>query len=404
MKGKRGFFNKIFAYTFLCINILVCIWSALCYMASVVSPAKVENIGMLSLSTAFAFFANIFFVFFWLFTRKKWRSLIAVVTLILCSKIFLPVFGWNFFTSSSNEVHSSALKVMDWNVHAFGLYDTDSEGKRQQMMDVIKENAPDILCMEEYNVMKDDSMAPYTKQIMEENGYKEYRFRADNKFENNKDIYLGTAMFSKFPLKNFVAYPLDVRRRIIENGASYLLQADVSLPGNKMLRLFALHLYSSGITSNDINYIEELKGRKVNGTDDPDYDPDFIDELNRRNIKPSDHFRVFMFKLSLAYRKRALEADSVAKVVSSSPYPVLICGDFNDVPSSYTYTTIRGKFADAFVSKGKSLGRTFNEIMPTLRIDDIFYDPSLLKAVAYKTPYLFLSDHKPVIALFEIKH
>ena len=182
------------------------------------------------------------------------------------------------------------------------------------------------------------------------------------------------------------------------------MQVDVVLAENRMLRLFALHLYSSGITSNDINYIEELKGRKVNGTSVPDYDPDFIEELNRRNIKPGDHFKVFMFKLNLAYRKRALEADSVARVVSSSPYPVLICGDFNDVPASYTYTTIRGKYADAFVAKGKSLGRTFNEIMPTLRIDNIFYDPSLLKAVAYKTPYLFLSDHKPVIALFEIKH
>lgn len=403
MKGKRGFFNKIFAYTFLGINILVCIWSALCYMASVVSPAKVENIGMLSLSTAFAFFANVFFVFFWLFTRKKWRSLIAVATLVLCSKIFLPVFGWNFFTSNDVDAHS-ALKVMDWNVHAFGMYDDNGEGKAQQMLNVIKENAPDILCMEEYNVMKSDSMAPYTKQIMEENGYKEYRFTADNKFENSKDIYLGTAIFSKFPLKDFVAFPLDVRKHAIENGASYLLQVDVVLAENRMLRLFALHLYSSGITSNDINYIEELKGRKVNGTSVPDYDPDFIEELNRRNIKPGDHFKVFMFKLNLAYRKRALEADSVARVVSSSPYPVLICGDFNDVPASYTYTTIRGKYADAFVAKGKSLGRTFNEIMPTLRIDNIFYDPSLLKAVAYKTPYLFLSDHKPVIALFEIKH
>ncbi|MBS1690452.1 MAG: endonuclease/exonuclease/phosphatase family protein [Bacteroidetes bacterium] len=375
MKGKQGFFNKIFAYTFLGINILVCIWSAMCYMASIVSPARVENIGMLSLSTAFAFFANLFFVFFWLFTRKKWRSFIAVATLILCSKIFLPVFGWNFFTSGNIDNTPGAIKVMDWNVHAFGLYDTDADGKRQQMMNVIKENAPDILCMEEYNVMKNDSMAPYTKSIMAENGYTEYRFKADNKYEDNKNIYLGTAIFSKFPLKNFVAYPLDVRRRLIENGASYLLQADVLLPGNKTLRLFALHLYSSGITSNDINYIEELKGRKVNGKDAPDYDPDFVDELNRRDIKPDDHFKVFMFKLNLAYRKRALEADSVAKVVSSSPYPVLICGDFNDVPSSYTYTTVRGKYADAFVSKGKSLGRTFNEIMPTLRIDNIFYDP-----------------------------
>ncbi|MGN6569254.1 MAG: endonuclease/exonuclease/phosphatase family protein, partial [Flavipsychrobacter sp.] len=111
-----------------------------------------------------------------------------------------------------------------------------------------------------------------------------------------------------------------------------------------------------------------------------------------------------IFKLSMAYRRRALEADSIAGVVGRSPYPVLICGDLNDVPSSYVYATIRGKCKDAFVSKGKSLGRTFNAILPTLRIDDIFYDPALLTAVEYKTPFLFLSDHKPVVAVFQIKH
>lgn len=404
MNGKKNILNRIFAYTLLAINILLGIWSALCYIASVAAPEKIGALELISLSTAFAFFANFFFVFFWLFTRKKWRSLISVSVLLIFSRMFLPVFGWNFFVSGNVPEDANTLKVMHWNVHAFGLYDgIEGQQKAAQMLAVIKEYRPDVLCLAEYYIVGNDSVSAFTKQIMEENGYVAYRFKEDNVFEGNKNIHLGTAIFSRYPLENFVTYPLSKRQRLIENGASYLLQTDVVLPGHKMLRAFALHLYSSGITSNDINYIEELKGRRTNGTDASDYDPDFLYELNKRGIDPHNRFKVFMFKLRLSCSKRAAEADSVARVVDRSPYPVLICGDLNDVPSSYVYTAIRGKYADAFVSKGKSLGRTFNAIVPTLRIDDVFYDPTLLKALAYKTPYSFLSDHKPVIAVFEIK-
>ncbi|MGN6568881.1 MAG: endonuclease/exonuclease/phosphatase family protein, partial [Flavipsychrobacter sp.] len=256
--------------------------------------------GLLSLTTAFAFFANIFFILFWLLSKKKWRSLIGLVTLLVFIRIFIPVFGWNFFSLTKPKATvANGLKVMHWNVHALGLYEGNgAKEKARQMEDVIKENNPDILCLAEYDVNGNDSMEPHTMRIMEENGFKSYCFKKDNEFESDKNIHLGTAIFSKYPLKNFVAYPLDKRRRLIENGASYLLQADVELPENKTLRVFALHLYSSGISNNDINYIEKLKGRKTEGSARPDYDEDFLYELNRRGINPDDHFRVFIFKLS----------------------------------------------------------------------------------------------------------
>jgi len=404
MERKKNVFKRLFAYTLLALNILVCIWSALCYIAAVTEPERIGLLQLASLSTAFAFFANFFFVFFWLFTKKKWRSLIGVATLLVFSKIFLPVFGWHFFASNEIAAGSNTLKVMQWNVHAFGLYD-GREGleKAEKMLAVIKKNNPDVLCLDEYFVVGQDSSDAYTQRIMRENGYKEYRFKEDNEYEEDKNIHLGTAIFSRYPLADFLAYPLSKKLRITDNGASYLLQTDVLLPVQKKLRLFALHLYSSGISTSDINFIEKLKGRKAGKVNLSDYDPDFLDELHRKGINPNDRFKVFIYKLTTSGCKRAAEADSVAKVIANSPYPVLICGDINDVPSSYVYTTVRGKRADLFVEKGRSLGRTFNAILPTLRIDDVFYDPTLLKALAYKTPNSFLSDHKPVIAVFEIK-
>ena len=100
--------------------------------------------------------------------------------------------------------------------------------------------------------------------------------------------------------------------------------------------------------------------------------------------------------------QRASEADKAAAIIAKSPHPVLICGDFNDLPGSYTYTQFRGDLKDAFVEKGWGFGRTYNLISPTLRIDYIFYDPAVLRIKSYSSPRTELSDHNPVIVNFEI--
>ncbi|HEV7621529.1 MAG TPA: endonuclease/exonuclease/phosphatase, partial [Flavisolibacter sp.] len=47
--------------------------------------------------------------------------------------------------------------------------------------------------------------------------------------------------------------------------------------------------------------------------------------------------------------------------------------DFNDVPNSYTYFTIRDEqLQDAFLKTGLGIGRTYSYIAPTLRIDYLF--------------------------------
>ena len=44
----------------------------------------------------------------------------------------------------------------------------------------------------------------------------------------------------------------------------------------------------------------------------------------------------------------------------------IVTGDFNDVPNTYTYFTIRGKLQDAFLKQGFGIGRTYSGISPTL--------------------------------------
>ena len=83
--------------------------------------------------------------------------------------------------------------------------------------------------------------------------------------------------------------------------------------------------------------------------------------------------------------------------MDSSKYPVIVCGDLNDVPNSYSYFIIGEKMKNAFAEKGTGIGRTFYSVSPTLRIDDIFCDErfSVQQFVRVKKK---LSDHYPLIA------
>jgi endonuclease/exonuclease/phosphatase family metal-dependent hydrolase len=87
---------------------------------------------------------------------------------------------------------------------------------------------------------------------------------------------------------------------------------------------------------------------------------------------------------------------------------VILCGDLNDVPSSYSYVTIRGKRKDAFLEKGSGLGKTFVSgrsrflgWLPTLRIDFVLLDPEI-EVVQFKQINEQISDHRGLITDIEL--
>ncbi|WP_116106868.1 endonuclease/exonuclease/phosphatase family protein [Lewinella sp. IMCC34191] len=77
-------------------------------------------------------------------------------------------------------------------------------------------------------------------------------------------------------------------------------------------------------------------------------------------------------------RQRAAQAQLIRRLVEESPYPVILGGDFNDVPSSYTYNTVLSpRLRDAWAEAGTGLGTTFTGPLPGLRIDYFMVDTAL---------------------------
>lgn len=268
------------------------------------------------------------------------------------------------------------LKIMSWNVHGLGLFDKPvDKGMPEKIFNIVEKQQPDVFCMIEFYTHTDGSNKK-ASQYFEKAGYKEYRFMYDN--DLGSKIYIGNAVFSKYPLSNFEEISIDQYIK--------MMRCDVTLPNEKKVRLFVVHLQSFLLADKDKAFIEEVKTNRDKLDDKPGYS------------------RTFLEKMHNAYLKRAPQAILARAEMDKSPYPAVLCADLNDVPCSYTYTTIKGNLKDAFAQKGKGLGRTYNLISPTLRIDYIFYNDTALKLLGYEsisTPSY--SDHNPVIANFSIR-
>lgn len=278
------------------------------------------------------------------------------------------------------------LKIMTWNVHLFDLGEwTKDKASKAKILKFIKEENPDILCLQEFYWEEKADLEPYTA-LLQQQGYPFAEFSVENVLRKNfitsvagknEIIHTGHAIFSKYPLRNKQRYPL--------YGKNYnMLSVEVEIDSSHIFSLNVVHLTSVGFGRSDMAYIDDVKKKGVDAQDE-------------------DKSKSLLKKLRNASANRAVMANKIDSLRREMDYPQIICGDFNDVPGSYVYNTVKGKLSDAFVAKGTGLGRTYQHIFPTLRIDYILYDSDFLKVEGYKKASIGLSDHYPVIANFSLK-
>jgi endonuclease/exonuclease/phosphatase family metal-dependent hydrolase len=196
-----------------------------------------------------------------------------------------------------------------------------------------------------------------------------YFVPAENEHSDNSS---GVAIFSKYPIIDTASFSLNLNQK-----GEHLIYADIKLK-NKTFRIFTTHLipikFADWENKRQLN--EELYGDAGNS-----------------------YKRIFS-KLIRGYDLRYYQSELAGKKITQSPYPVVICGDFNDVPNSSTYFNVKGNLQDPFLKKGSWTGRTtrtsFGFLSPTLRIDYILAsrDFNVLQFQIMHIPY---SDHYPLI-------
>ena len=112
-----------------------------------------------------------------------------------------------------------------------------------------------------------------------------------------------------------------------------------------------------------------------------------------------DNISGIYHSLMEGFASRALQVDRVRRHMETSPYPVIVAGDFNDTPVSYTYRRMRRGLKDAFVEAGYGAGFTYRGKYPPNRIDYVLYGEGI-ECTDFDIIKVKYSDHYPVIAYF----
>lgn len=131
--------------------------------------------------------------------------------------------------------------------------------------------------------------------------------------------------------------------------------------------------------------------------------------LDKSMVKPTKDMNVneekaknIIHKLVPTFRKHQSQIAPIKGFLDSSPYPIILAGDFNSVPNSYEYYTLSENLEDTFLKVGKGSGTSFHDFKFPIKIDHIFASKSITP-ISYKVDRsVKISDHFPVIAEFLI--
>ena len=337
------------------------------HFSAFINPLDFWLFAFFGLGYPLLMFISIFLMFVWLFTNTKLLSLISLVALVITFKSNSATIQLSVGAQNVNEI-----SMMSWNVKNFDLYNwTGNKETRDKMFHLLKENRPNILCLQEFYT-EDKGKFNNLKDIKKDLNYK-YVYFAET-YSQNKNEHWGLAIFSDYKILNEGKLTFVEGTRL--NSCMY---ADVALNDNQNVRIYNVHLQSNQFSQEDYKFLEN------------------IGESSEKNKASAT--KIFG-KLKKGYINRAIQTEIVLESKMDSPYPTIICGDFNDTPVSYAYHNLSKDMQDAFVEKGKGLGKTFANPTPFLRIDYLLFN-NIFKVNEYKTfGEEVLSDHYPILAKF----
>lgn len=102
-------------------------------------------------------------------------------------------------------------------------------------------------------------------------------------------------------------------------------------------------------------------------------------------------------KLADASAVRAVQTKQITEEIRENKNPyMIVCGDFNDSPISYTHKTLTKELKDAFVESGNGLGISYNQNKFYFRIDHILISPNLKSYRCTVDRSIKESDHYPI--------
>ena len=360
-----------------------------------ISPATNSWLPLLGLAFPVFFLLMSLLFLFWLIQRK-WRSLFALSCLLLNLGQASLYMQWNDTTAEEKALEdrkesldevvnfgTQTFKVASYNAQLFGLYNDESSvgivnteymPAMDSFLRVLKAESADVVCLQEVYA-KAGGLKLLSRFLKAEGGYdysQSYTLSANRPY--------GMLVLSKYKIKRW--QPISFG----PNTGNMAMWVDVEVTDSQYqrkkprIRIYNLHLQSFRFAKQDYAVMQKQTKQQQ------------LDIEGSKGI---------ITRLRLGYERRAEQVNLVKESMLACDFPKIVCGDFNDIPVSYTYRELSAGMKDAFGEAGRGLETTYKGSMPSFRIDYILFD-NPMRAIHYQSVAEVPSDHKWIAAKLQI--
>ena len=322
-----------------------------------VNPVRFPMFSNLGMTFPIFLIANLLFLFFWLTFkwRKAWIPLVGYALVYIPITVYMPL-------NTRQDVPDGTFKILSYNVCQYsGNY--KYEDAFDTIYNYLKRQNADIVCLQEVwgNLME----RPEFTQMADSMGYHLVKGH-------------GNCILSRFPVLGdtlHIGYPT---RNNSSMACWIYCQAD-------SLLLVSNHLESNALSDSD-------KTADKNMILDPEQE------------RVEQGSKLLLRKLRDAARYRGAQTDTLCALIDrNEEKSILMCGDYNDTPVSYTYQRLAGRLDCAYRKAGRGVGFTYSHGGIYVRIDHVFTSSDWQCLKCYTDEDITASDHLPVVAYLQKK-
>ena len=351
------YIGKLLGLILLGINAIVALMMFLSAYSPSIDPHAHPVASCMGLFFPIFLLANVLFLIFWLLVYRKFM-LFPLLALIGCwgsIRTYFPINGWG------GDVPEGAIKILSYNTRAFGEKKPHTKERPNDVLAYLQNSDADIICLQEY------IFGGKLKKKDIDYALRDYRYKHYQVLGKGLN---GLGCYSRYPILS--ATPI-LYKGTRNGSVAYRIKV-----GNDTLLVINNHLESNKILKSDVETYQEM-----------------MDAPSKQKLFAG--VRKLWGKMAKATSVRAKQADILVETLrDSKEKSVVLCGDFNDTPISYTHHVLSDELRDAFVETGNGLGVSYNKDRLYVRIDHILVSKNLKVYDCTVDNTIQASDHYPV--------
>ena len=330
-----------------------------------INPEYVGFPAVVTLILPYLAIATMIVVAGWVVAGRFITAGLGALTLIMAWSPISTALPMHFSSKAKNPERT--FKLLTYNiVHGWEQQFSDEDVKVNRSFEYVLNSDADIVGLQElYSV--DETEIPNFTPALKDSLYKRYPYRAGTGKTDLK-------VLSRYPVRLIKEYHPE------GGGQSRFALYEVKMPWGK-LSWINMHMNSYDLTDEEREVIRDMvKGKSKEAKE------------MRGDIRK---------KVFASFKERLVHVRQIETVLKDIEGPVIVSGDFNDVPESYSYRVLRGAgLKDAYVETSFGPLITYNRHGFWFHLDQVLYKGGI-RPLKFTKGRIKSSDHYPLMVEFE---